>query len=81
MPSKPALSANQLQALIRERIDAYPDLAGKPSDVDQGVVWIDPGDSGGPNWSVPVRSNRDRYSTTVARIIRDVQREYDLDTD
>ncbi len=78
---KTILTARQLQALIRERIDAYPDLAGKPSDVDQGVAWMDPRGTGGPNWTVPRRSDPDRYSVTVARIIRDVQREYDLDTD
>ena len=79
MVPKPTRSARQLQSLIRERIDQVPELAGLPSDVDGGVIWVDIGPEGGANWTVPIRSSRDRHSAIVARIIRDVQLEFDLE--
>lgn len=82
MPSKPTLSARQLQALLQERINAIPELQGVLTDIQAGgVIWMDPGHEGGPNWTVRRVSNQENYRTDIARIIRDVQREYDLDTD
>lgn len=76
---KPTRTAQELQALIRARIDQVPELRGLPSDVDGGVRWIDNGCGPGPNWSVPQRTSRDRYSVTVARIIRELQQQFDLE--
>lgn len=77
---KPARTAKQLQALIRERIDAIPELEGQVTDVDLGgVVWA-PGGTGG-NWTVPQLRSKDAYRADIARIIRQVQTEYDLDVD
>ena len=77
---KPTRTAKQLQAILRERIDAIPELAGQPVDSDVvGVKWV-PGGTGG-NWTVPVLRNRDQHRVDVARVIRQVQAEFDLDVD
>ena len=79
--AKPTRTAAQLQALIQERIDRIPDLAGLPTDVqDGGIVWKDPG-LGGYNWTVRSVRNLDSYRPDIARIIRQVQIEFDLDVD
>lgn len=79
MPPKPSRTAKQLQALLKERIDAIPDLEGQVTDVELGgVVWA-PGGTGG-NWTVPVLRGRDVYRTDIARIIRQLQDTYDLES-
>ncbi len=76
--TKPSRTAKQLQALLQERIQAIPELAGQTTDVDVGgVVWA-PGGTGG-NWTVPVLRGRDSYRADIARIIRQLQGEYDLE--
>lgn len=76
---KPTLTAAQLQALLIERMEAISDLRGQVTDVHRGgVVWMDPGDEGGPNWTVRVVSDRGTHRADIARIIRDLQRQYDL---
>lgn len=78
--TKPTRTAKQLQALIHERIQAIPELAGEVTDVDLGgVVWAAGGTGG--NWTVPVLRSRDEYRADIARIIREVQAVYDLDVD
>jgi hypothetical protein len=78
--SKPTRSATQLQALIQERLDAIPDLYGQRTDVqDGGVVWKDPGHEGGPNWTVRITRDTDTYRPDIARIIRQLQMQYDLE--
>lgn len=75
---KPTRTARQLQALIQDRINAIPELAGQVTDVDiGGVVWAAGGTGG--NWTVPVLRSRDTYSTSIARIIRQTQEQYDLE--
>jgi hypothetical protein len=75
---KPSRTAQQLQALLQERIAALPDLAGQVTDVDLGgVVWV-AGGAGG-NWTVPVLRSRDTYRADIARIIRQVQNEFNLE--
>lgn len=78
---KPTRTAAQLRALLLERIEAIPDLAGQPTDVHRGGVrWKDPGE-GGPNWTVPILSDRGTHRPDIARIIRQAQMEFDLDED
>lgn len=77
--SKPTRTAEQLQALLLERIERIPDLAGQQTDVHRGgVVWMDPGESGS-NWTVPVLTARTLYRADIARVIRDLQRQFDFE--
>lgn len=79
--SKPSLSARQLQALLIERIEALPGMAGQITDVHRaGVRWVD-GGSEGPSWTVPVVSDRTVYRADIARVIRQAQLEFDLDAE
>lgn len=76
---KATRTAEQLQALLLERIERIPDLRGQATDVHRGgVVWMDPGE-GGPNWTVPVLTARALHRADIARIIRDVQMLFDLE--
>jgi len=76
-----SLSPRKLQALLIERIESLPGMAGQTTDVHRsGVRWVDGGE-GGPNWYVPVGPQREGYRLDVARVIRQTQMEYDLDTD
>lgn len=76
--TKHSRTAKQLQAILQERIAALPDLEGQITDVDLGgVIWV-PGGAGG-NWTVPVLRSRDEYRADVARIIRQLQTEFDLE--
>lgn len=78
---KPSLSPRRLQALLIERIEALPGMAGQVTDVHTGGVrWVD-ADPGEPNWYVPTGPQRDDYRLDVARVIRQTQLEYDLDVD
>lgn len=80
MPRK-SLSPRALQALLIERIEALPEMAGQRTDVHvHGIRWVDAG-PGEPNWYVPVGAQRDDYRLDVARVIRQTQLEYDMDTD
>lgn len=80
--SKPTRTARKLQALIRERLDTIPELRGVRTDVeDGGIAWRDPGDSGTANWTVRRTRPLDTYRSDIARIIRETQERYDLDTD
>lgn len=77
--AKPTRTAEQLQALLLERIERIPELRDQATDVHRGgVVWMDPGE-GGPNWTVPVMTARTLHRADIARIIRDVQRQYDME--
>lgn len=77
--SKPARTAKQLQQLLLDRIDAIEDLRGQMTDVHRGgVVWMDGGE-GGANWTVRSVTNRDLYRPDIARIIRQLQMQYDLE--
>jgi len=76
---KPTRRAVELQALLIERIEAIPDLRGQVTDVHRGgVVWMDPGE-GGPNWTVRVVSDRGTHRADIARIIRNLQGQFDLE--
>lgn len=78
--AKPTRTAEQLRALLLTRIEAIPDLRGQETDVHRGgVVWMDPGDEGGPNWTVKIVSDRGTHRADIARIIRETQVRYDLD--
>lgn len=77
--ARPTLTAEQLQALLLERIERIPELRGQVTDVHRGGVrWMDPGE-GGPTWTVPVLTARTQHRADIARIIRDLQRQFDLE--
>lgn len=78
--AKPTRTAKQLRELLLERIESIPDLAGQETDVHRGGVVGTGGDGeGGPNWTVPVLTDRGTHRADIARIIRDLQRQYDLE--
>lgn len=78
---KPTRTARQLQALLIERIEALPGMAGEVTDVQRaGVRWVD-APPGAPNWSVPAVTDRSTYRSDVARVIAQAQMEFDLDVD
>lgn len=77
--AKPTRTAEQLGALLLERIEAVPDLRGQMTDVyTGGVVWADPGE-GGTNWTVPVLRDRGTHRSDIARAIRQLQMQFDLE--
>ncbi|MDQ0082882.1 hypothetical protein J2W35_003241 [Variovorax boronicumulans] len=78
--AKPARTAEQLQQLLIERIEAIPELRGQPTDVHRGGV-VGTGVSGddGPSWTVPVVSDRGTHRADIARIIRTLQAQFDLE--
>jgi hypothetical protein len=79
MPAKPTRTAKQLHQMLIERIEAIPDLQGQVTDVHRGGVrWIVPVDDG-PNWTVPMLTNRDTHHPDIARIIRQLQQQFDLE--
>lgn len=79
---KPTRTAAQLKDMLLERIEAIPDLAGRTTDVHRcGVMWIEADGEGGPNWTVPVVSDRSLHRTDIARIIRELQMRYDVEED
>lgn len=78
--ANPTRTAKQLHQLLIERIEAIPDLAGQATDVHRGHVVGTAGDSeGGPNWTVPVLTDRGTHRADIARIIRTMQSLYDLE--
>lgn len=77
---KPTRTAEQLHQLLIERIEAIPDLAGQVTDVHRGHVVGTGGDGeGGPNWTVPVLTDRGTHRADIARIIRTLQGQFDLE--
>jgi hypothetical protein len=77
---KPTRTAEQLKALLLERIEQIPDLRGQVTDVHRGGV-VGTGLSGddGPGWTVPVVTDRGTYRADIARNIRQLQGQYDLE--
>lgn len=66
--------------MLIERIEAIPALRGQQTDVHRGgVVGIGGDGDGGPTWTVRVLSNRDTHRPDIARIIRQLQMQYDLE--
>ena len=78
---KPTRTAKQLQALLLERIEAIPELRGQVADVHRGGV-VGTGVSGddGSSWTVPVVSNRGTHRADIARIIRTLHAQFDLES-
>lgn len=77
--SKPTRTAEQLRQLVLDRIEAIPDLQGQTTDVHRGgVVGIDGGE-GGPNWTVRVLTDREQHRPDIARMIRQLQMQYDVE--
>jgi len=77
---KPTRSAKQLRELLLERIETIPDLVGQMTDVHHGGVVGTGGDGeGAPNWTVPVLTDRGTHRADIARIIRTLQQQYDLE--
>ena len=77
--AKPTRAAEQLQQLLLERINQIPGVRGEETDVYKGgVVWMAGGD-GYPNWTVRVTSDRGTHRVDIARIIRQLQGQYDLE--
>lgn len=79
MPAKPTRTAFQLQRLLLERVEAIPDLRGQVTDVHRGGVVGIPAEEGGPNWIVRVVSDRSTHRADIARIIRTLQGQFDLE--
>lgn len=78
---KPTRTARQLQQMLIEEIEALPGMQGQQTDVHRaGVRWRDPGE-GGANWMVPIVTDRSMHRLDIARVIRQMQERYDLDTD
>lgn len=77
--SKPTRTAEQLQQLLLERIEAIPDLRGQVTDVHRGGVVGISAEEGGPNWTVRVVSDRGTHRADIARIIRQLQVQFDLE--
>ena len=78
--AKPTRSAKQLHQMLIERIEAIPDLAGQETDVHRGgVVGTGLGGDDGPSWTVPVLTDRDTHRPDIARIIRQLQMQFDLE--
>ncbi|MDR6521809.1 hypothetical protein J2789_004499 [Variovorax paradoxus] len=78
--AKPTRTAEQLQQLLIERIEAIPDLRGQVTDVHRsGVVGTGVSGDDGPSWTVPVVSDRGTHRADIARIIRTLQAQFDLD--
>ncbi|MET3461245.1 hypothetical protein [Variovorax atrisoli] len=66
--------------MLIERIEAIPDLRGQLTDVHRGGVVGTGGDGeGGPNWTVPVLTDRSTHRRDIARIIRTLQGQFDLE--
>lgn len=81
MPAKPTRTSRQLREMLIERIEALPGMAGQITDVHTGGVrWVDAG-PGEPNWYVPRGPQAHNYRLDIARVIRQAQMEFDLDTD
>lgn len=78
---RPTRTARQLQAILIERIESLPGMAGEVTDVHRGGVrWVD-APPGAPNWTVPNVTDRGAYRSDVARVIAKAQMEFDLDSD
>lgn len=78
--AKPTRTAEQLQQMLIERIEAIPDLRGQITDVHRGgVVWDEPWEDGEPNWKVRVLTDRGMHRADIARIIRTLQAQFDLE--
>ncbi|WP_019653981.1 hypothetical protein [Variovorax atrisoli] len=77
---KAVRTAEQLQQMLIERIEAIPDLRGQETDVHRGGV-VGTGVSGddGPSWTVPIVSDRGTHRADIARIIRTLQSQFDLE--
>ncbi|WP_156362687.1 hypothetical protein [Xylophilus sp. Leaf220] len=79
---KPTRTLKELQALLRERFEAIPELRGVRTDVeDGGIAWVDSSERGGANWTVRRVRPLDTYRADVARIIREAQAKYELDAE
>lgn len=77
--TKPTRTAEQLQQLVLERINQIPGVHGEQNDVYKGgVIWM-PGGDGFPNWTVRVVSTRDPHRADIARAIRSLQEQFDLE--
>lgn len=78
--AKSTRTAEQLRALLLTRVEAIPDLRGQETDVHSGgVIWMEPNGEGGPNWTVRVMTDRGTHRTDIARIVRQLQMQYDLE--
>ena len=78
--AKPTRTAEQLQQMLIERIEAIPDLRGQVTDVHRrGVVGTGVSGDEGPSWTVPVVSDRGTHRADIARIVRTLQAQFDLE--
>lgn len=78
--AKPTRSAKQLHQMVLEKIEAIPDLHGQETDVHKGgVVGTGLGGDDGPSWTIPIKTDRSTHRPDIARIIRQLQMQYDLE--
>lgn len=77
--AKPTRTAKELQQLVIDRIEAIPELRGQVTDAHRGGVIGIEAEEDGPNWTVRVVSDRNTHRSDIARIIRQLQMQYDMD--
>lgn len=77
---KPTRSAKQLHRLLVERIKTIPGLRGQITDVHRaGVVGTGASGDDGPSWTVPVLTDRGTHRADIARVIGQLQGQFDLE--
>ena len=76
---KPTRTAEQLQQLLFERLEAISELRGQLTDAHRGRVVGTETSEGGPNWTVFSFVDIDHYRADIARIIRSLQMQFDLE--
>jgi hypothetical protein len=77
---RPTRSAEQLHQMVLAKIEAIPELRDQVTDVHRGgVVGTGLGGDDGPSWTIPIRTDRSTHRPDIARIIRQLQMQYDLE--
>ena len=78
--NKSGRTAAQLKQMVLDRIEQIPELRGQVTDVHRGgVVGTGLGGDDGPSWTIPIRTDRSTHRPDIARIIRQLQMQYDLE--
>lgn len=78
---KPTRSATELQRMLLERIEQLPGLAGAQTPLHgAGIVGVD-SDGDVANWTVRTTVPPSSWRLDVARVIRQLQLEFDMDAD
>lgn len=79
--AKPTRTATQLQRMLIARIEELPGFAGAQSPLHAaGIVGVD-SEGGCSNWTVRSTVPPSSWRQDVARVIRQLQLEFDMDPD